>query len=112
MKNNLKFKSITFIIMILVFAANINTGCIIHAEPETMIPVENIESSAAVQSTSNEVIEIPQDINHIQVTAQYVNHNKKEKKEENSDFMVTKILILVVGIAIICFSIFWIKKRI
>ncbi len=111
MKKHILIKSITFIIMIIFFLANTEKNMMIYAEPDTIISdVSEIVSAEAEDTALSNISDMPVDINHVQVTAQYVNNKKNNSKDKGSDLTVPKILILVSGVAIICFCIIWAKK--
>lgn len=112
MKKKILIKSITFVIMSIFFLMFSDGNMLIHAEPETSILTDISESVTAVDTTTNNISDTPMDINHIQVTAQYVNHQKRDRQDENTSFSIPKILILVLGIVIICFCIVWVLKKI
>lgn len=96
--------------MILLVITNININETIYVQAETIIILSEYESVSTIESTSDSIGEIPADINHVQVSAQYVDHKKSDNKDDISNITLPKILILVFGFLLIVFCIVWIKK--
>ncbi len=110
MKKHSFLKTITFIIISLLFVFAADTNVVIHADTESVISVDDSETNDKYTDSANKISETTFDMDQIQVTAQYVNPNKNKKQKHESHINIPLIAVIVVGAVITVAAIIWTRK--